>query len=390
MNFMRILHITSSFWPAVGGLENYVMNLCRHLIDRGHCCDVLTIRRTTDAGSLMNECDRYNDINIKRIHSHGTERCKIFPPLFKFTVGYDLLHIHDLTSFCGYFAAGKRLHKKLLVVSTHGGFFHTSKFHTLKNIYYKAVLPSIFRRIDKVIAVSNHDYEIFRPICPNIITIPNGIDFSFFSKVIKDIENNSLLYFGRISQNKRLDNLIDTICCLRETIPNIHLYIIGQDWEHLQSSLMQRIDSKGANKNVFFLGQVTDDILLDYLAKARFFVTASQYEGFGLTVLEAMASGTIPIVNDIDPLNSFIHDQHNGFIVNFSQPKQAASKISDIIKMNSLQHSAISAEAKEFARSFAWENVVQNVESVYNDILSDSSAYKERTSPLLPSYSGKL
>ena len=386
---MRILHITPSFCPAVGGLENYILNLCRQLIKNGHSSDVLTIRRKQKTGELLPIYDKYGDIQVTRIRCRGTERFRIFPPLFKYTAGYDLLHIHDVTNFCGYFAAGKWYHKKPMVVSTHGGFFHTNKYKTLKNIYYRAVLPTIFRRIDKVIAVSSHDYDIFRRICQNITVVPNGIDFSAFSLANKNIQKNTFLYFGRISKNKRLDNLIDTVCYLKDFIPDIRLNIIGQDWEGLQKHLTEHIKSKGVHNNISFLGQVTDDILLEELAKAHFFVSASQYEGFGLTVLEAMASGTIPIVNDIDPLNKFIRNRHNGFIVNFSQPRRAADEIINILRTTPQQQKDVAANAKTFARSFGWENIVQNIEAVYLDTLSCRSPIIEHSSPLLSALSEK-
>ena len=294
---MRILHISSSFYPNIGGIENYVLNLCQQLIERGHQSDVLTLRKRHNSKNVLKSHEKYRGIDIQRVSHLGPERYKIFPPLLKYLEDYDILHIHSVKEFCNYFALRKWLHKKPIVVSTHGGFFHTRKYRSIKKIYFRTILPVVLQHVDKVIAVSSHDYDMFRKICKHTILVQNGIDFRGFSQVNKNIQKNSFLYYGRISKNKRLDNLVKTFSYLKQDIPDFKLNIIGPDWEDLMERLQILVKNEGIENNVCFVGEVKNDELLKYLETSQYFVSATEYEGFGLTVLEAMASQTIPIIN---------------------------------------------------------------------------------------------
>lgn len=373
---MRVLHITTSFFPVIGGKQNYIENLCLQLINKGHQSDVLTLNKGRNFKKTLPESEMYRGINIQRVSYRGPERYKFFPRLSKYIEAYDLLHIHDVKDFYNYFAFRKWYHKKPIVVSTHGGFFHTRKYHTIKKIYFRTILPISLRYADKVIAVSDHDYDIFHRICTNTVVVPNGIDFKSFSQINKNIQKNNFLYFGRISKNKRLDNLITTFSYLKKNSCDFRLNIIGPDWEGLQDQLNGMVKNNGIENNVLFIGEVTNDKLLKYLGTAQYFVSASEYEGFGLTVLEAMASGTIPIVNNINPLNGFIRNGTSGFILNFSDPKQASEKILSILQENPQKQKYISKNAKMYAHAFAWETIVEKIEAIYTEILSFLSGEK--------------
>ena len=144
----------------------------------------------------------------------------------------------------------------------------------------------------------------------------------------------------------------------------------------MQDQLNGMVKNNGIENNVLFIGEVTNDKLLKYLGTAQYFVSASEYEGFGLTVLEAMASGTIPIVNNINPLNGFIRNGTSGFILNFSDPKQASEKILSILQENPQKQKYISKNAKMYAHAFAWETIVEKIEAIYTEILSFLSGEK--------------
>ena len=130
------------------------------------------------------------------------------------------------------------------------------------------------------------------------------------------------------------------------------------------------VKNRNLEKSVIFKGLVSDEDLLLHLSEASFFVSATQYEGFGFNVLESMASGTIPIVNNIDPLDKFVDEGKNGFFVYFSNSKKAAEKINVIIKKSSKEFIELSKGAKLKASLFSWEKVVGKVEYLYKELIT--------------------
>lgn len=111
-----------------------------------------------------------------------------------------------------------------------------------------------------------------------------------------------LLYVGRVAGNKRLDLLIDALALLAPAHPDLHLLIVGdtQDGvvtQELAASLRRRAVEQGLARRVTFTGRVAD--VASYYALAHVYVQASQHEGFGAPLVEAMAAG-VPVAASAD------------------------------------------------------------------------------------------
>jgi len=367
---MRILHITSSFYPCIGGVENYVMNLCLHLIKRGHASNVLTLKKIPRLKENLPDYEEIDGIEIHRVLHRGPNRIKLFGNLFKYIADYDVLHIHNTTYFSNYFILSKFYHGIPIVASTLGGFFHTKSYRIIKKIYFKTIARFVLGRADMIIAISKHDLQLFSNICraDKLCLVFPGINLSRFAQIEKHVEPNLFLYYGRISTNKRIDNLIRTFSYLKEEIPEVQLSIIGSDWDGLQSDLQHLVEECGLVDNVSFQGELSDDEILQWLSKAAFFVSATQYEGFGISILEAMSSGTIAIVNNISPINGFIEDGKNGFLINYNKPREATQKIVEILEIDETDKNRIIKRAANKAKQFSWEKSAETIEHIYEDV----------------------
>lgn len=109
--------------------------------------------------------------------------------------------------------------------------------------------------------------------------------------------------------------------------------------------------------------------MLDYLARAHVFVSASQYEGFGIAVVEAMSSGTVPVLNDIDSFRTFVNHGVNGFITDFGRPEVAAATLRQAMAMDDAALLDMGEKARQKAEIYAWPTVVGKIESVYEEAL---------------------
>ncbi len=360
---MKILHVCNHFHPCLGGIERHIEDLCKNLRELGHQSDVACLNTCAYSKEKLPRYDEYDGIKIYRLPYVNLRFYKIAPSIFRLIKEYDIIHVHGLGFFSDFLSLTKSVHKKPLFLSTHGGVFHTKDFYNVKEIYFNFWCKFTLKRFNKIIAVSKNDAQLFSKISSNVVFIPNAIEMYVFDGVGGSPEDYSFLYVGRISKNKRLDNMINTFYFLKKEISNIRLYLVGGDWDNIRKDLEILIQEKKLKENVIFTGGVEDrGELVNYFSKSKFFVSASEYEGFGISVLEAMAAGLIPIVNDIGAFRSYIKEGVNGFFVDYSVPERAANRILAILEVDMAK---IDENAKETASKYDWSLIIKEIEEVY-------------------------
>jgi len=359
---MKIIHVTPGFYPTMGGIQKYVEDLCLNLIRLGHQSDVITYERHTITGEKLKKHEKYNGINIYRISSFGTRLYPMAPGVLKKIRGYDIVHIHGLGFFCDILSMTKAFHGKRLIISTHGGIFHTNKSSPAKKLYFSIWCRLMMKNFDRIVAVSRNDEKLFSRISKNVVFIPNGVEMKTYSKIKRKPEKNTLLFIGRLSPNKRIDRLVELVHLLKKDVPGIKLYVAGSQWRNEQKKLDALVAEKNLGKNVVFTGEISENEKLSLLSKAEFFVSASEYEGFGISVIEAMAAGLPVIANDIESFRNFIRNGENGFLINYSEPEKVKNLV---MKIKDRDLSAVSGKAREEAKKYDWAEIVKKMTGVY-------------------------
>lgn len=364
---MKILHVTNHFYPCVGGIETYIFDLCRELIKQGHKSDVACLDTCSYSNEKLPAKEIIEGINVFRMPYLNLKYYKIALSVAKFIKDYDIIHVHGIGFFSDYILLSKIFHKKPVVVSGHGGIFHTKRLSFIKQAYFGLWVRLTLKLADVVIAESKNNLALFEKICRPVF-IPYSIHFRDFS-IKRAPKKDSLLFVGRISRNKRIDNLISTVFFLKKSIPDVKLYVVGGDWENIKKDLDAMTIRLGLQKNVVFCGEKRGEELIEQYARAEFFVSASDYEGFGISAIEAMAAGCIPVLNSIDSFRAFIEDGKNGFIVDFGCPEAAAAKISEIKNLPANIRHKLEISARNTAKQYGWAGTAKKIESVYGVLI---------------------
>jgi alpha-1,3-mannosyltransferase len=350
----------------MGGMENFVLGLGREQVSRGNDVRVLTLNRNFSNNSYLPGNGEIGGINIQRVPFIGSKRYPIAVSAINHIKDCDILHVHGIDFFIDYFAAARFLHRKSIVLHTHGGYFHTKKWALLKKLYFNIVTRLVLKGCDKVIACSKNDYKLFSMISGKVALINNGVDIEKFLAIKKNIEPGRLLYVGRISENKKIDNLIMTADRLNKKGFNIKLIILGPDRDGLKIKLQSLARSLGLQHVVSFLGEVPEGRLLEELASAHVFVFASEYEGFGMSAIEAMSSGTVCVLNNINAFREIVTHGKTGFITDFGNVESAAVQISAVLSMDHFDYERISSDAKISALKYSWKKIAQDIMDCYS------------------------
>ena len=362
------MHVVRQFYPMIGGMENFVYLLSTQQIRQGDEVTVLTLDRNFMNNEKLPAEDEHHQIKIIRISYLGINRYPVAFSATRFIKDFNILHIHGVDFFVDYLAMMKPFHQKKIVLHTHGGFFHTRWGFWFKKIFFNTITRFTVNRIDKVIAISNNDFFPFRKLTKNVVQIENGIDFDIYQQP-KKLIRDTLITVGRIDTHKRIDLLIKITLKLHEMGYPATLRIIGPDWKGLKDGLAKLIP-KDKKDFITFVGPVDDRQLVDEYASAHLFLSASEYEGFGLTAVEAMASGTPVVLNDIDSFRIFLENREFGGIAKFRNIEETANVIGRFLDLPEDEYHRLSKHARKYAENYSWPKIESKIRDVYKEVLS--------------------
>jgi len=368
---MKVLQVVNHFVPCTGGKESVVKELSLRLKQAGHDVQVACLNKCAEGGKKLPATGKWNGIEIKRVGFLNFGLFKIgFPKLglFKET---EMVHAHGICFLTDYAALMKPFYRKPLVLSTHGGIFHTKQLGFFKKIYFFGWLRLIAGAFDKVIAVSRNDFELFSKVFPKekMVLVENAADVERFKGIKRKDSGNSFLFVGRLSRNKRVDLLIEAFAAGPAGKKGAKLSIVGKDFDGMLPELREKAKQLGVEKSVVFEGAVSDEKMLKLLSAHRFFASASEYEGFGITAIEAMAAGLVPVLNDIPSFKGFVQNGKNGFITSFADSGRAGKAMLAACGLNGKRLEAVRENARTFAQGFSWKKKVKEFEKAYNSVL---------------------
>jgi len=167
---------------------------------------------------------------------------------------------------------------------------------------FRWLMREVGRRADAIIAVSRSTRaDVLRELRlpaerePQVVVVPNGVAPEFKPAPRAPHGPKTILYVGRLDPYKNVVRLIEAFGRLAaEHVADVRLRIVGAD-DPRYPEARQRAAALGLGHRLDWTGHVSGGELVQAYQQADVFALPSRYEGFGLTVLEAMACGT-PVV----------------------------------------------------------------------------------------------
>jgi len=353
-----IVHVVRQFLPNRGGLEDVVANLARETIRRGFRVRVVTLDSLfTARDKKLPPRETIDGIDVVRIPWSGSTRYPVAPQVFRHLGDADLVHVHAIDFFFDALAIGRILHRKPMVVTTHGGFFHTQKYAALKKVWFQTLTRLSAMNYRRVIGCSSSDIAQFSQIAPNTVLIENGVDIGKFADSASRTPLRRIVTIGRFSVNKRLDHLLDVMQVLASRNPDWHLDIVGSESDLKAGDLQTEIAARNLGRSVSLHVGIDNEAIRSLIAGASLFASASEYEGFGLVALEAMSAGLYPVLNANAAYRALADRRAPVTITDFGVASKAADAIETAFDRIST-NPAITREAlMAAARPYSWDHV---------------------------------
>jgi alpha-1,3-mannosyltransferase len=378
---MKILQLTRQFLPGQGGMESVVEGLSGALQQNGHTVQVATLRLIFSSGAMAPAESVEAGLAVRRMRHWGLRRYPVAPAALKIIRGYDLVHIHAIDFFVDYLSLLRLLHRVPLVVSTHGGFFHTEWAGMFKKTYFKTVTRRSLGGVGAVVCVSQHDGEMFRKIVSpeRIRVIENGVDIDRFWNLKKCIEPGLLLGISRLAENKCVHKVLEAMALLKHRYPQLTLEWVGADFASLRAGLERRVIELGLAGRVHFHGSVSREDLYRLMERTHLFVSASSYEGFGLSTVEAMSAATVVLVTAVGAHPEVIKDGVSGFLMDRDATALSAH-MEYALSLPEEKLAQIGDAAREATRRFSWMRIAPLYEQLYREVLDSGRTAGTRPS----------
>ncbi|MBB3658751.1 alpha-1,3-mannosyltransferase [Rhizobium sp. BK650] len=364
-----IVHVVRQFLPNRGGLEDVVANLARQTLKRGYRVRVVTLNSLfTAPDDKLPARETIDGIEVIRIPWSGSSRYPIAPQIFRHIGDAHLIHVHAIDFFFDALAWGRFLHRKPMVVTTHGGFFHTKKFLVLKKVWFRTLTRLSAIAYRRVVCCSASDLSQFVQIVPDGMTIENGADIGKFADAASHTPERRIVTIGRFSVNKRLDLLLDAIAALLKRNPDWHLDIIGAESDLDTADVRREIAARLLEASITLTVSPDNHVIGGIIAKASLMASASEYEGFGIVALEAMSAGLQPVLNSNEAYRSLAGRHEAIILADFTKPEAAADAIEEAYRKVATEGAALRRKLIEAADAYSWDAVAERYIDLYRSI----------------------
>lgn len=312
---MKVLHVISSL--EIGGAQRLLSDLLPIQKQQGIDVSLLVLKsedndftqKVQDAGVPI------ISLNVKSFRN----------PFLAFKVrsiikDYDVVHAHLVHALYVCSLAARGLKIKLIYTE------HSTSNNRRGKAYVRPIEKFIYGRYNKLISISQQTQDALQDWLQSnddrFIVINNGVDTKAFANIHKEVIPNSLIMVSRFASSKDQETVIRA---MKELDEDVTLRFVG-DGENLEHCKKVANDI-GVSGRVQFLGARSD--VAELIAESYIGIQSSNWEGFGLTAVEIMASGKPVVATSVNGLKQVVEGA--GILFNVGDKKTLAENIKKII-----------------------------------------------------------
>ena len=296
----KILFVTKS--EMIGGIEKVLIDIASLLDKSKYEITVMTGEHNKEIKKYLPEHIKYKSLFKKRFR--GLDRILVHLPstlLHKiFIKQYYDVEISFQEGYPTKIIAGANKRSKTICWFHNDPYYYDFNQPFFRN---KKDLKDNLEKFDEIIAVSNfiaEGYKEYIHLNKEVKVIYNPIDFNKIIKLsredINDLDKKEnifrICYVGRLSEEKQVDMLVDSVISLHAKYKNIELIIIGDG--HKFNDLYNKVVSENAQDYIKFLGYKENPY--PYIQESSLLVCCSRTESFCLVVTESLALG-VPVLS---------------------------------------------------------------------------------------------
>ena len=362
---MRVIQTVPDINNESSGPSYAVMGLCRGLHECGVEVElhVPTVNKVEVCGFRVCTYPRRTFFHLRGMEwspdlKRGLiERCRTT----------DVIHSNGLWMIPNLYAArAVRGTACKLVTSPHGSFaaWSLARSRLKKRVMGWLWQHSALAATDMFHATSEKEYEEIRVqgYRQPVAIVPIGMDLPEVQSYVKEGVGRlrRIVFFGRIHKVKGIDRLV--LAWERVAQGGWELVIAGPDCGMLEE--LKRIVAEGKIPRVSFLGEINGPAKYEFLARGDIYVLPSDTENFGVTVAEALVSGTPVIASQGTPWQGLERERCGRWVPVGVEPLAAALK--EMMAMSDGERAAMGARGRAWIqRDFSWKGIGAQMKAAY-------------------------
>lgn len=382
---VRIIHTCLRYPPATGGVETYVQQLVERTRDIAAGRDVRVLTSKMRTHGPVSELDPELLVSdppyVQRLHRMITPLVS-YPRLqaLQYYIGHhrpDVIHGY---SFWYYPADGgaKYARKHNIPFILHPIFYENEvRRKPIWQLYKNTIGRSTFAAADIVAVISPHEQSLIEktelPV-KRFELIPPGVDIVEFERprqnpyLKQKIKGRVLLTVSRVAPGKGLEELIAVFPEILRVNPDVQLAIAGEDFG-LQRKLTEQAERLGITQRMHFLGNLSREQLVAAFQHATVFIHPTEYEAFGIAVVEAQAAG-IPVVARNIAAIPYVTAPSN-HVGLFTTSDELIQRITDTFALHPTARAERTRQAQQYiAENFSWDSSIKKVTDLYSELVT--------------------
>jgi len=419
-NKMRICILLECFPPAIGGMESKGKLLCEELTNSGF--KVIVVTRKLENTYLSEEelfgCRVYRTSPVgKGEFKRWQFIITSFLLLLRLRKEYDSIYVLGFrTVGVSAICIGKLFNKKVLLEAVSNGEFSGEFFKPgveklnlklnsfpvktilfIRNYFLKKgdIFLAISQQIkEELIAGGVEKYKI--EYIPNFISTKefypaNGRERKLYRKNLNlPCGKKILIYTGRIVSYKGLPLLLSVFKEINEQNKNVILLLIGEgghDIHNCEELLKNFIQKNTLEEFILLMGKKTN--INEYLKASDIFVFPTEEEAFGISLIEAMASGLPVISTPIGEIDYYLVDKNNGLKIPPNDHHSLKVAIRDLLHdeklCNYLSKNALRTVEENYSNYIVMKKFIEvyksvlSIEDISNEVKTDIMKYLKTT-----------
>ncbi|MCI4323256.1 MAG: glycosyltransferase family 4 protein [Thermoplasmata archaeon] len=390
---MRIAEVSTRYPPGPGGVERHVFELSHRLAARGDDVRVFS-------SDLYREFpwERFPASVPRRSNESGVrvERLRVVSlpgeMHYPFFLGLgaalrraepDVVHVHTYGTH--HVAVARRYGRRTktpFVLTTH---FHPiwsieggAARHRLRGFYDRRLAAPIVANAARVIVQTREEERLLRevlPTLPPVVRIPPGhtplpppVPEETMRRVL-GLDGPYVLFVGRLASNKGLEGLVDAFVPLASHDPTASLVLIGEDGG-MRDRVERRIRERGLAGRVQRTGHVEDEALLaSAFRSAQLVVLPSDYEAFGLVLLEALGHGRCVIASRVGGIPEVLDGGKAGCLV---PPHDVPALSEALLRLwdSEVERVRLGAYGRtEVVPRYSWDRVAAEIQQLFQTVV---------------------
>jgi len=365
---MTIMFLTTR-GDSIGGAQIHVRDMAKQLQEDGH-----TVLVSFGKEGVFSELLKENGIDYRVIENMVRE-INPFRDILALknivaeirNIKPDIITIHSSKAgILGRIAA--KITGTPVVFTAHGWAFSEGVSHR-KRVVYQWIERAGAHLSDKIITVSKYDRNLSLSnnigTKENTIAIQNGMhDIENDLHAITDQQPANIIMIARFKAPKDHKGLILALYELKYM--EWHLQLVGED-DGLMDEAKKLVSDLGLEEKIDFLGNRTDVAVL--LSRSQIFVLTSFWEGFPLTIIEAMRAGLPVIASNVGGVSEAVADEETGYVV--SSHKELVSRLKRLISSPDLRVEMGTKGLKRYKENFTFEHMYNKTLAVYTKLISN-------------------